>query len=168
MRIRSMAIAAGVAVLAAVPLSAAPASANGHEGELWAQNLSSYKCLSIGQGNHTEGALAIQFDCSLVRNEENWYWDLVPGATSTYTLENVVTEQCLAIGGASHTNGAGAIQWPCESGHPEQQWIYDGNNRLRNKESGRCLAVPHGSEANSVALIQWTCEVDKFDQEWAQ
>ncbi|UUU22253.1 RICIN domain-containing protein [Streptomyces sp. DSM 40750] len=174
MRKRSMALAGAIAAIA-IPLSATSANAVGSEGPWAMKNQNSGKCLAIPGGSSAgQGTAAIQFTCDQPVNDvwdadQAWYWELIPGATSTYTIKNYATGQCLAVGGSS-TNGAEAIQWPCRSGADEQEWIYDSTHRLRNNKTDLCLAIPGANEANAVAAIQWTCRAVSTnpEQQWHQ
>ncbi|UUU33794.1 RICIN domain-containing protein [Streptomyces sp. CA-210063] len=175
MRKRSMAIAGAIAAIA-IPLSATSASAVGVEGRWAVGNAGTGKCLAMPGGSSAgQGTAAIQFTCDSPADgvwdtDQLWTWELIPGATSTYTIKNYATGQCLAIGGGSTANGAEAIQWPCNSGADEQEWVYDSTHRLRNNKSDLCLAIPSASGANSVAAVQWTCRsvTTNREQQWEQ
>ena len=161
----------GMVAALGISLSTAT-SASAIEGSFAIQNENSSRCLAIPGGSSApNGTAAIQYTCDnpspgVWDSDQVWQWGLVPGATSTYTLENG-TGRCLAIGGASHTRGADAIVWPC-NGNTEQQWIYDSTGRLRNKESSLCLAIGGASTANAATAIQWTCEAVSTnpEQQW--
>ncbi|QFQ97540.1 ricin-type beta-trefoil lectin domain protein [Streptomyces phaeolivaceus] len=176
MRKRGMAFV-GVLAAVAIPLSATSANAVGYEGSWAIKNENSQKCLAIPGGEDAPfGESAIQYTCdkrgpSDYDLDQWWYWELVPGATSTYTLQNYAGGGCLAIsGGSGSSQGDEAIQWGCDSADTDQQWIYDSTYRLRNKASGFCLAIPDGRTANSVAAIQWECRnvATNPEQQWRQ
>lgn len=81
------------------------------------RNVKSKKCLAIGDGDTSNGAVAIQFTCGSGA-EQRWKYD------SQKRLRNMNSGRCLAIPNGTTVLGTRAIQWTCESTNtnPEQMW----------------------------------------------
>ncbi|MEJ3748419.1 RICIN domain-containing protein [Actinomycetes bacterium KLBMP 9797] len=81
------------------------------------RNVSSQKCLAIGEGSTANSAGAIQFTCGSGA-EQRWKYD------SDFRLRNMKSDKCLAIPGGSNELYIQAIQYTCKEASLNQEQVW--------------------------------------------
>jgi cytochrome c len=78
----------------------------------WVRNQWSNKCLTVLGGSTKRGAFIVQYTCTTVNSNGEWYIEY--GNRAGIMLQNKHSNLCLNVEGAFTNNGARLIQWDCD------------------------------------------------------
>lgn len=87
----------------------------------------SSKCLGVGGGSLTSGAIIEQQPCKKGSPSQIWQ---VSGSGSSRRLKVLHTDYCLSVSEGSVADGAHVIQYPCVAGEPNELWRIDADLRM--------------------------------------
>jgi hypothetical protein len=121
---------------------------------LFAVNVNSHKCLTVGAG-----AAVVQRTCA---ESPAYRWRLVPASLDgLFLVQNLGTGRCLTIaGGGAGDNGA-AVAYRCDDAL-SRRWrmrAADGPGiHVVNANSGKCLTIAGGGVGENGESVQYPCD----------